>query len=89
MKITIIGITEHWVDDQMMSGDASHEGWTDVNHLYAEEYERKVNNNEWEGLPFTCEADSIDEAIDIYNERVCEYDYIKALNADCDYDEKN
>lgn len=82
MKITIIGITEHWEDEPMMHGDASHEGWASVNELYADEYRRKVENNEWDGLPFTCEADTIDEAIDQYNETVCECDYIKAVDAD-------
>lgn len=87
MKITITDITDHWKDEQMMDGDASHEGWGAVNTLYAEEYERKVENNEWEGLPFTCEADTIDEAIDQYNETVCGCDYIKA--AEADYETEN
>ena len=87
MKITITDITDHWKDEQMMDGDASHEGWASVNELYAAEYRRKVDNNEWEGLPFTCEADTIDEAIDKYNEAVCEYDYIKA--AEADYETEN
>ena len=82
MKITILDITDHEKDDAMMSGDASHEGWASVNELYAEEYRRKVENNEWSGLPFTCEADTIEEALDIYNESVCQYDYIKATDAD-------
>lgn len=82
MKFVITDITDHVVDDAMMDGDASHEGWGPVNSLYAEEYERKVDGNEWDGLPFACEASSIDDAIEKYNDAVCEYDYIKADGAD-------
>lgn len=82
MKITIIDIIDYWKDEQIMDGDASHEGWASVNELYAAEYRRKVEDNEWEGLPFTCEADDIEEAIDKYNKTVCECDYIKATKAD-------
>lgn len=71
----------------MMRGDASHEGWGAVNALYAKEYERKVDNNKWEGLPFTCEADSVEEAVERYNDEICEYDYIKAVDADYETDE--
>ena len=82
MKITITNIIDHREDEHQMDGDASHEGWASVNELYAAEDRRKVKNNEWDGLPFTCEADTIDQAIDKYNEAVCEYDYIKAVDAD-------
>ena len=82
LKITITGITDHCKDEQIMDGDASHEGWASVNELYAAEYRHKVENNEWEGLPFTCEAATVADAIDRYNDKFCEYDYIKAAGAD-------
>ena len=82
MKITIIDITDHWKDDAMMDGDASHEGWASVNELYAEEYRRKIEDNKWKELPFTCEAESIEDAVDIYNDKICDCDYIKAADAD-------
>jgi len=82
MKMTITGITE-WVEDEHMEmGDASHIGDLEVMKLKVAEYEKKVENNDWPGLPFTCEADSKEDAIDQYNEQCCKYNYYLAEEAD-------
>ena len=81
-KFTIVEITDWEKDFQMMNGDSSHMPESDILSKCAEEYESKVENNEWPGLPFSCEAASEDEALDKYNETVCPYDYIRAIDAD-------
>lgn len=82
MKMTIIEITDWWEDTAAEDGDASHMGDGDVMRLKLEEYESKVENGKWPGLPFTCEAKSEDEAIRKYNDKFCEYDYYKAVSAE-------
>jgi hypothetical protein len=82
MKITLTDIIGYYEDERAIEGDASREGYGAVKRQVAEEWERKVEENEWEGLPFTCEADTEDEAIELYNEEYCRYDYIKAAEAD-------
>lgn len=77
-------ITDWEEDTQMMDGDASHEGWRAVQRLLEEEREKKIDNSEWNGLPFVCEAETEEEAIDKYNDEVCDGEYIKALAADCE-----
>ena len=77
-------ITDWEEDTQMMHGDASHEGWRDVQQLLEEERVKKIDNNGWEGLPFFCEAEDEEEAIDKYNAKFCECEYIKAIEADCE-----
>lgn len=81
-KFTIIEITDWEKDFQMMDGDSSHMPESDVHFKYAEEYKSKVEEGKWPGLPFTCEAESKDDAIDKYNSAVCQYDYIQAIDAD-------
>lgn len=82
MKMTITEITGWWEDTAAEMGDASHEGDGEVMRLKLEEYERKVEGNEWPGLPFTCEAEDEDEAIEKYNAEHCESDYYKAETAE-------
>ena len=87
MKITITDIADYVKDEQMMAGDASHMGYDDVLELYLEERRKKIRDGKWEGLPFTCEADSIEDAIDMYNKKYCECEYILAADADYYTDE--
>ena len=82
MKMTITEITGWWEDTAAEMGDASHVGDGDVMRLKLEEYERKVERGEWPGLPFTCEAEDEDEAIEKYNAEHCESDYYKAEAAE-------
>lgn len=78
MKYTITEVTD-WVEDHAkIAGDASHEGDRAVDVLLEGERARKLDFGEAEGLPFTCEAESEEEAIDKYNEQICDGDYLKA-----------
>lgn len=87
MKFTIAEITD-WEEDACEEmGDSGHMSDGDIMRLKLEEYERKVEGNEWPGLPFTCEADSEEEAIEKYNERHCDGDYYKASGAEFEEDE--
>jgi hypothetical protein len=85
MKIKITDITDWEEDTQMMDGDASHEGDRAVQRLLEEERVKKIDEGEWDGLPFVCDAEDIEEAIEKYNDAYCEYNYIKAT--DCDWEE--
>lgn len=87
MKYTITAITDWEEDTAMMHGDASHVGWRDVQRLLERERVKKIDNGKAKGLPFTCEAESEEDAIDKYNEAHCESDYLKATEADFDYTE--
>lgn len=82
MNMTITEITGWLEDTAAEMGDASHMSDGDVMRLKLKEYERKVEGNEWPGLPFTCEAESEDEAIEKYNEEHCGSDYYKAVDAE-------
>ena len=86
MKMTIIEITDWWEDTAAEMGDASHVGDGNVMRLKLEEYEKKVEGNKWPGLPFTCEAESEDEAIEKYNEEHCGSGYYKAESAEFEED---
>lgn len=79
-KITHIYGWEEDVHAEM--GDCGHMSDGDIMRLKLEEYEKKVEQCEWPGLPFVCEAESEDEAIDKYNEANCELDYYKATEAE-------
>lgn len=85
MKIKIVGITVWEKDNRLIDGDASHEGVEAVRKQIAEEEEIKIYGEWTKGLPFECEAESIEDAIEQYNEAHCEWDYLKA--ADCEVEE--
>ena len=84
MNITIIDITEWIKDYQLIDGDASHEGDQSVKELvYDEEMKKIYSAMPWTlGLPFNCEVENKDEALDLYNQKYCCYDYLKASNCD-------
>lgn len=81
MKFKIIEIIDWTEDTHMELGDSCHMSEGDVLRHKLNEYEKKVENNEWPGLPFVCDAESEEEAVDKYNEVHCEYDYYKATEA--------
>lgn len=85
-KFTINEITDWEEDSWLIDGDASHEGSRAVERLVEQEKREKIDEGKATGLPFTCEAEDIDEALEKYNEEHCEYDYLKAV--ECDYDEE-
>lgn len=82
----ITEITEWEEDSHMMDGDASHIGWRAVQKLLEEERVRKIDEGIAVGLPFRCEADSIEEALECYNDTHCEYEYLQAT--ECEYEEE-
>lgn len=86
MEITITAIMEWAEDFQAQAGDASHVGWRSVQQVLEDERVRKLDNEWTEGLPFTCEAEDIEDALEQYNEKYCECDYLKA--SVCDWDEQ-
>lgn len=84
MKIKIVEITEWEKDYQMINGDASHMGDREIRDLVAEEEDKKLySDEEWTlGLPFECEAENKEEALDLYNAKYCEFDYLKAIGCE-------
>ena len=77
-------ITDWEEDSSMMAGDASHEGDRAVQRLLEAERVKKIDNNEWEGLPFICEAENEIEALEKYTTKFYEFEYIKPVEADCE-----
>lgn len=77
-KFTIVEVTDWEEDNFLIDGDASHEGVRAVQSLLEEERESKIDKGEQKGIPFTCEAETEEEAIEKYNSSVCEFDYLKA-----------
>lgn len=88
MEMTITEITGWYEDRHMEAGDTSHMSGGDVMRHRLSEYEEKVEGGKWPGLPFTCEAQSEDDAISKYNDKFCEYDYYKAESAEFEEDGK-
>lgn len=86
MKIKILEITDWEKDDWMMAGDSCHMPESEVLSAYAKEYEEKVENGNWPNLPFTCEAENEDEALEKYNEKCGRFSYIRAIDADMEID---
>lgn len=85
MKIKITEITDWEEDNYMMDGDASHEGNRAVQRRLEEERVEKIDNGNSKGLPFVCEAENEEDALEKYNEQFCEYDYLKA--SECEWEE--
>lgn len=79
----ITDITEWDVDRAMIEGDSSHTG-ENYNILLgeAEEKVEKLKEQGGAGLPFVCEAEDEDEALDKYNEAHYRDEYVKAAVAD-------
>ena len=60
--------------------------WYGISGRGAEERVRKIDEGVAVGLPFRCEADSIEEALECYNDTHCEYEYLQAT--ECEYEEE-
>ena len=87
MKIKITDIIEWTEDIALTAGDASHNGNRAVQHLLEEERMQKIDNNKALGLPFICDAENEDDALEKYNNAHCKYDYLKAI--ECDWERIN
>ena len=81
-KYTITAITEWEEDAYEEMADSGHISDGDIMRLKLDEYERKVERDEWPGLPFTCDADDAEDAVEKYNRRCCGGDYYKAVEAE-------
>ena len=88
-KWTILYITEWYEDTHMEAGDLCHMSEGDVMRAKLGEYEEKIEEGKWPGLPFTCLAEDADDAIQKYNDKFCDYDYYKAADADFDDEEED
>lgn len=82
MKLKITQIYGWEEDVHTEQGDASRMEQGDIMRLKLKEYETKIECGEWPGLPFVCEAESEDEAIEKYNAVHCDGDYYKATEAE-------
>ena len=82
MKLKIIEVIYWQEDTVLMDGDASHEGYRAIQQLLEQERVEKIDEGKAKGLPFICEADSIDEAVELYNNKYYELDYLKAGEVD-------
>ena len=94
MKIRITEITEWEKDEQVIAGDASHEGDAPIRRLVFEEYEAKVDGDTWAEkargtiLPFDYEAEAEDEdeaaeeALAAFAEKHCDGDYLQPIECD-------
>ena len=85
MKIRINEITDWEEDTWLAAGDASHNGDRAIQRLLEAEKVEKIDNGKAKGLPFVCDAEDADDALQQYNDANCEYDYLKA--AECDWEE--
>ena len=85
MKIKIVEITRWEEDTWLAAGDASHNGDREVDRLIEAEKVEKMDNGNARGLPFVCDAENVEDAIQQYNDTYCEYDYLKAV--ECDWEE--
>lgn len=81
-KFKIIAINDWYEDHHMEAGDACHMTEGDVMRKRLEEYEQKVEDGNWPGLPFECMATDENDAVEQYNNAHCSYDYYRALEAE-------
>ena len=84
MSIKITGITKWDEDYCMIVGDASREGVRNVQTVLESERVDKLDHGVASGLPFVCEAADEGEALDLYNDTYCYYDYLKA--SECEWE---
>lgn len=89
MKITINNILE-WDEDQAVAASIySHEGEREYQRCLEFERSEKLDKEWTKGLPFTCQAECIDDAIEQYNEKYCPWpDILIAIEVDYDTDEE-
>lgn len=82
MKYRINAITEWELDEYEMHADSGSLPDGRIARLQADEYEDKIEGGNWPGLPFECDADDEEEAVELYNDECCRGDYYKATEAD-------
>lgn len=88
-KFTIVEIIDWEEDRHAMAGDACHMPDSDVEEFHAKQYGERVEKGNWPNLPFVCEAESEDAAIDKYNKSLGRFNYLYAVDAVFAEDEAN
>ena len=81
MKMKIIAIEDWELDEHEIAGDSSRMPDHEIDELKVDEYNRKIENGEWPDLPFECDAEDEEDAIEQYNSECCRGDYYKATEA--------
>ena len=84
MSIKITGITKWDEDYCAIAEDISSEGADRVQTLLESEHANKEDFGVAFVLPFVCEAADEGEALDLYNDTYCHYDYLKA--SECEWE---
>ena len=84
-KFTIVGVTDWEEDSILISADTSHDGYRAVQSVLEGEWVQKIDKGMQKGVPFTCDAETEEDAIEKYNASLCEFDYLKA--AACEFAE--
>lgn len=80
-KFKIVEIWGWEEDRQLEAGDACHMSDGDILRKRLDEYEEKIENGQWPGIPFVCMAKSEDEALKAYNKEHCDHAYYRATEA--------
>jgi len=86
MKITITEILESSENEDTAASIYSHEGMREYQRCLEAERVEKIDEGRWPGLPFTCTAEDVDEAIEKYNEKFCAFPNILQAE-DVDWEE--
>lgn len=86
-KFTILEILEWEEDESTAASIYSHEGRREYQRCLEQERVEKEDNEWTKGLPFVCEANDIDEAIEKYTEAYCAWPNI-LVPIDVDYEEE-
>lgn len=88
-KFTIVEILDWQQDDHEIAGDSCHMAMSDVYFQLANELKEKAEEGNWPGLPFTCEAEDEDEALEKYREEHCSGAYVIPTSADIEEEEED
>ena len=80
-RYVINDILSYEKDHAQMAGDCSHIGEAEVYGALAVAL-HEILTDGWQGLPFECEAESEDDALEKYIAQYYQYGYIKPTEAD-------
>ena len=78
MKFIITEVLDWELDEHEMAGDSSRMPDHEIDELKVDEYNRKIEEGDWPDLPYECDAEDEEDAIEQYNSDCCRGDYYKA-----------
>lgn len=78
MKFIITEVLDWELDEHEMAGDSSRMPDHEIDELKVDEYNRKIEEGNWPDLPYECDAEDEEDAIEQYNSDCCRGDYYKA-----------